>query len=41
MIAAPIQKVLHKKATMKFGIELVIESEQLTAVIAKDSGKEI
>jgi hypothetical protein len=31
MIAAPIQKVRPKKATVKFGMELVIEAGQLTA----------
>ena len=48
MIAAPIQKVKPKKATVKFGMELAIarrtgcanESGQLTAVIVKGSGKE-
>lgn len=30
MIAAPIQKVKLKKATVKFGMELAIESGQLT-----------
>lgn len=39
MIAAPIQKVKPKKATVKFGMELVIESGQLTTVIVKGSGK--
>jgi Trypsin-co-occurring domain 1 len=39
MIAAPIQKVKPKKATVKFGMELAIESGQLTAVIVKGSGK--
>lgn len=39
MIAAPIQKVRPKKATVKFGMELAIESGQLTAVIVKGSGK--
>jgi len=39
MIAAPIQKVRPKKATVKFGMELAIESGQLTAVILKGSGK--
>ena len=39
MIAAPIQKVKPKKATIKFGMELAIESGQLTAVIVKGSGK--
>jgi Trypsin-co-occurring domain 1 len=39
MIAAPIQKVKPKKATVKFGMELAIESGHLTAVIVKGSGK--
>lgn len=39
MIAAPIQKVKPRKATVKFGMELAIEAGQLTAVIVKGSGK--
>lgn len=39
MIAIPIQRVKPKKATVKFGMELAIESGQLTAVIVKGSGK--
>jgi hypothetical protein len=39
MIAAPIQKVKPKRAMVKFGIELTIESGQLTAVTVKGSGK--
>ncbi len=39
MIAAPIQKVKPKKATVKFGMELAVESGNLTAVIVKGSGK--
>jgi hypothetical protein len=39
MIAAPIQKVKPKKATVRFGMELAIELGQLTAVIVKGSGK--
>lgn len=39
MISAPIQKVRPKKATVKFGMELAIESGQLTAIIVKGSGK--
>ena len=39
MIATPIQKARPKKATVKFGMELAIESGQLTAVIVKGSGK--
>jgi hypothetical protein len=39
MIAAPLQKVRPKKATVKFGMELAIEAGQLTAVIVKGSGK--
>ena len=39
MIAAPVQKAKPKKATVKFGMELAIESGQLAAVIVKGSGK--
>jgi hypothetical protein len=39
MIAIPIQKVKPKKTTVKFGMELAIESGQLAAVIVKGSGK--
>ncbi|MCG9889588.1 MAG: hypothetical protein MH252_00755 [Thermosynechococcaceae cyanobacterium MS004] len=39
MIATPIKKVQPKKATVKFGMELAIESGQLSAVIVKGSGK--
>lgn len=39
MIAAPIQKVKPKKATVTFGMELAIESGELTAVIVKGSGR--
>ncbi len=39
MIAAPIQKVKPKKATVKFGMELAIEAGQLTAIIVKGTGK--
>ncbi|NMG56938.1 hypothetical protein E1H12_00025 [Geitlerinema sp. P-1104] len=39
MIAAPIRKAKPKKATVKFGMELAIESGQLTAVMVKGSGK--
>jgi len=39
MIAAPIQKVKPKKATVKFGMELAVEAGQLTAIIVKGSGK--
>lgn len=39
MIAIPIQRVKPKKATVKFGMELAIESGQLTAIIVKGSGK--
>ncbi len=39
MIAVPIKKVGPNKATVKFGMELAIESGQLTAVIVKGSGK--
>ncbi len=39
MTAAPIQKVKPKKATLKFGMEIAVESGALTAVIVKGSGK--
>jgi hypothetical protein len=39
MIAVPIQKAKPKKATVKFGMEMAIESGQLTALIVKGSGK--
>ncbi|MCC3457475.1 MULTISPECIES: CU044_2847 family protein [unclassified Microcoleus] len=38
-VAIPIQKVKPQKATIKFGIELAMESGQLAAVIVKGSGK--
>lgn len=38
-VAIPIQKVKPKKATIKFGVELAMESGQLAAVIVKGSGK--
>ncbi|PSM48460.1 hypothetical protein C7Y66_14660, partial [Chroococcidiopsis sp. CCALA 051] len=39
MITIPIQKVRPKKATVKFGMEMAVESGQLAAVIVKGSGK--
>jgi Trypsin-co-occurring domain 1 len=39
MISAPLQKVKPKKATVKFGMEVAVESGQLTAIIIKGSGK--
>lgn len=39
MIAAPIQKAKPKKASVKFGMELALESGQLTAIIVNGSGK--
>ena len=39
MIASPIQKVKPKKATVKFGMEIALESGALTAVIVKGSSK--
>jgi hypothetical protein len=39
MIAVPIQKAKPKKATVKFGMEIQLESGALTAVIVKGSGK--
>jgi hypothetical protein len=39
MIAAPLQKVKPKKATVKLGLELGVEAGQLTAMIVKGSGK--
>jgi Trypsin-co-occurring domain 1 len=39
MIATPIQKAKPKKAIVKFGMEIAVESGQLTAIIIKGSGK--
>lgn len=39
MIATPLRKVRPKKVSVKFGMELTIESGQLTAIIVKGSGK--
>lgn len=39
MITVPIQKVKPKRASVKFGMELAIESGELTAIIVKGSGK--
>jgi hypothetical protein len=39
MIATPLQKAKPRKATVKFGMELAIESGQLTAIVVKGSGK--
>lgn len=38
-IAVPLQKVKPKKATVKFGMELAVESGKLTAMVVKGSGK--
>jgi hypothetical protein len=38
-IAGTLQKVQPDKASVKFGLELAIESGQLTAIIVKGSGK--
>lgn len=38
-IAEPINRARPTKATVKFGMELAIESGQLTAVLVKGSGK--
>jgi len=38
-VAAPIQKAKAQKATVKFGIELAVESGQLTAVLVKGASK--
>ena len=38
-IAATIERVKPKKATVKFGVEVSIESGQLTALIVKGGGK--
>ena len=38
-VSAPIQKVKPKKATIKFGLELAMESGQLAAIIVKGTGK--
>jgi hypothetical protein len=39
MIAVPIQQAKPKKATVKFGMEIAMESGQLTAIVVKGSGK--
>lgn len=39
MIAEPLQKVKPKKASVKFGMEMALESGQLTALVVKGSGK--
>ena len=39
MIASPIQKVKPRKASVRFGMELAIESGQLTAIVVKEAGK--
>ena len=38
-IAIPIKRVKPQKATVKFGIELAVESGQLTAVLVKGASK--
>lgn len=38
-IAIPISKVNPRKATVKFGVEIAIESGQLTAVLVKGTSK--
>jgi hypothetical protein len=38
-IAETLQKAQPKKATVKFGLEVAVEAGQLTALIAKGSGK--
>ncbi|PSF34943.1 hypothetical protein C7H19_18225 [Aphanothece hegewaldii CCALA 016] len=38
-IAVPIGKVNPRKATVKFGMEIAIESGQLTAVLVKGTSK--
>jgi tetrahydromethanopterin S-methyltransferase subunit B len=38
-LAAPLQKTKPDKASVKFGLELAVESGQLTAAIVKGSGK--
>ena len=38
-VAAPIRKAQPKKATVKFGLELAMESGELTTIIVKGSGK--
>jgi hypothetical protein len=39
MIAEPVKKVRPKKASVKFGLEMAVESGQLTAILVKGSGK--
>lgn len=38
-IAGTMERIKPKKATVKFGIEVSIESSQLTALIVKGGGK--
>lgn len=38
-IAEPINRARPNKATVKFGMELAVESGKLTAVLVKGSGK--
>lgn len=38
-IAVPISKVNPRKATVKFGVEIALESGQLTAVLVKGTSK--
>ena len=38
-LATPLQKTMPDKACVKFGLELAVEAEQLTAVIVQGSGK--
>jgi hypothetical protein len=38
-IAVPISKVNPRKASVKFGVEIALESGQLTAVLVKGSSK--
>jgi len=38
-IAEPINRAKPSKATVKFGMELAVESGKLTAMLVKGSGK--
>ncbi|CAN1211732.1 Trypsin-co-occurring domain-containing protein [Tumidithrix helvetica PCC 7403] len=38
-VAIPIQRAKPQKATVKFGIEIAVESGQLTAILVKGTGK--
>lgn len=37
-VAAPIQKAMPSKATVKFGVDIAVEPGQLTALLVKGGG---